>query len=140
MFPEAFSTPPTPRVNETNEKYEGWAVKAERLIFVNGESERLLFSDVRALTQSVNDTLSDDPWRGATVSAEESNATSTATQPIFVHDGWHCSDLYADNGQVDLNISDVQTKGIAKMKDWIKAWEPPSTRSVFSTACALLGK
>ncbi|KZT71695.1 hypothetical protein DAEQUDRAFT_723773 [Daedalea quercina L-15889] len=39
MFPEAFSSPPTPRVTETNAAYDGWFVKSNRLFFGNGESE-----------------------------------------------------------------------------------------------------
>lgn len=38
MFPEAFSEPPTPRVNETNRAYDGWFVQADRLFFANGQS------------------------------------------------------------------------------------------------------
>lgn len=68
----------------------------------------------------------DDPWRDVTVSAEGGNATSTPTQPIFLHDGWHCSDLYAENGRVDPTIADIQKQGIAKMKEWIEALKSPS--------------
>jgi len=107
MFPEAFSSPPTPRVNETNAAYQGWFVKADRLFFANGEK---------------------DPWRDATISADGTNFQSTSTQPIVMGDGYHCSDLDAANGEVDATIAAVQAQGLAVMKGWLETWEPPTRR------------
>lgn len=36
-FPEAFSKPPTPDTNATNDVYHGWNVKVDRLFVANGQ-------------------------------------------------------------------------------------------------------
>ncbi|KAH9839119.1 peptidase S28 [Rhodofomes roseus] len=107
MFPEAFSSPPTPRVNETNAAYQGWFVKSDRLFFANGER---------------------DPWRDVTISADGTDFKSTSTQPIVMGDGFHCSDMFAPNGEVDSTIAAVQAQGLATMKSWLETWEPPTRR------------
>lgn len=71
-----------------------------------------------------------DPWRDATVSADGTNFTSTAMQPIALGDGFHVSDLYAVNGEADPTIASVQAQGLAAMKDWLADWEAPQKRSV----------
>ncbi|PCH36001.1 peptidase S28 [Wolfiporia cocos MD-104 SS10] len=104
-FPQAFSTPPTPRVNETNKAYDGWFVQSDRLFFGNGER---------------------DPWRDATISADGTHFASTAQQPIAVGDGFHCSDLYTINAQVDPTIEAVQQEGLAAMAGWLEEWTAPA--------------
>jgi len=105
FFPEAFSSPPVPQVNVTNKDYDGWFVKSDRLFFANGQR---------------------DPWRDATISADNTSFPSTFQQPIAVGDGFHCSDLYTENAQVDATIAAVQTQGLAAMKIWLEGWVPPS--------------
>ncbi|KAH9839143.1 peptidase S28 [Rhodofomes roseus] len=107
MFPEAFSAPPTPSANETNQAYGGWFMQADRLFFANGEN---------------------DPWRGATVSADGTNFQSTDMQPIAVGDGFHCSDLIIANGEADSTVAAVQQQGLAAMKSWLEGWQAPSRR------------
>ncbi|KAF8969331.1 serine carboxypeptidase S28-domain-containing protein [Flammula alnicola] len=104
MFPAAFPVPPVPNTLATNTKYRGWNVRIQNLFFANG---------VR------------DPWRDATVSADGLNVQSTASQPIAVGDGFHCSDLGA-SAAIDPTIAAVQTKALASMKTWLAAWKPKS--------------
>ncbi|CCM01542.1 uncharacterized protein FIBRA_03598 [Fibroporia radiculosa] len=104
-FPEAFSSPPTPQVTWMNWEYEGWNVQSDRLFFGNGQR---------------------DPWRDATVSADNTSFPSTAWQEIEVGDGFHCSEMYTVNGQVDPTIAKVQEEGLAAMKGWLETWTPPS--------------
>ncbi|EGN95063.1 hypothetical protein SERLA73DRAFT_187354 [Serpula lacrymans var. lacrymans S7.3] len=106
MFPQAFSTPPTPTVEQTDTDYEGWNVEVDRLFFANGLR---------------------DPWREATVSADGLNKPSTDTQPIYEGDGFHCSDLITENGVVDDTIAKVQTAGLSYMKTWLSQWKAPTS-------------
>jgi|SRR5882762_8809321 len=63
-----------------------------------------------------------DPWRDATVSADNITVPSTASQPIFEGDGYHCSDLITVSGEVDPTIARVQAAGLASMKAWLLEW------------------
>ncbi|KJA16225.1 hypothetical protein HYPSUDRAFT_298283 [Hypholoma sublateritium FD-334 SS-4] len=112
MFPSAFPLPPIPNVLATNIKYHGWNVQINNLFFANG---------IR------------DPWKDATVSAETQNIQSTASQPIAVGDGFHCSDLITRAGLVDASIAAVQAKALASMKTWLSAWKPSSNGSPVKT-------
>ena len=75
-----------------------------------GSSSRLL------LTCTVNAT--GDPWREATVSADGLNKANTTTQPIYMSDGFHTSDLLTDNG-VDETVYAVQMAALKYMKMWL---------------------
>ncbi|KAG7443164.1 uncharacterized protein BT62DRAFT_935498 [Guyanagaster necrorhizus] len=109
MFPEAFPTSPTTiDVAKTNEAYEGWNVRTNRLFFANG---------IR------------DPWRDATVSAQTVNVPSTASQPIALGDGFHCSDLLTPNGVVDPTVAAVQNQALGTMHTWLQEWTPDRRRS-----------
>ncbi|PBK97921.1 hypothetical protein ARMGADRAFT_1076366 [Armillaria gallica] len=109
MFPEAFPTPAkTIDVAKTNEAYEGWDVKTNRLFFANG---------IR------------DPWREATVSAQTVDVPSTASQPIGLGDGFHCSDLSTANGVIDPTIAAVQSRALGSMHTWLQEWTPGRRRS-----------
>ncbi|KAH7908620.1 peptidase S28 [Hygrophoropsis aurantiaca] len=103
MFPQKFTTPPTPTVTQTDTMYEGWNVEVDRLFFANGLR---------------------DPWREATVSADGLNKANTTTQPIYEGDGFHCSDLLTENGIVDETIMTVQMAGLEYMKTWLAEWSP----------------
>jgi len=103
MFPSAFPQPPKVQIHRTNEKYHGWRVRENRLFFANG---------VR------------DPWRDATVSADGLYVQSTPEQPIWVSDGFHCSDLGTSSGLADTTVGAVQSAALAAMKNWLKDWKP----------------
>ncbi|KAG6835351.1 hypothetical protein H0H93_002272 [Arthromyces matolae] len=105
MFPGAFPTGADPQVNRTNDLYQGWNVRQDRLFFANGLR---------------------DPWRGATVSADGANVPSTDSQPIAVSDGFHCSDLATASGAVDATAREVQEKALQYMDIWLKSWQPSS--------------
>ncbi|TFY82708.1 hypothetical protein EWM64_g1304 [Hericium alpestre] len=103
MFPEAFSSPPVPDVGKTNNAYGGWNAQAERLFYATGQR---------------------DPWRDATVSADNHTVPSTSNQPISESDGFHCSDLLTRAGTVDSTVAKVQAAGLAAMKEWLAEWKP----------------
>ncbi|KAG6854358.1 hypothetical protein C0991_007863 [Blastosporella zonata] len=103
MFPEAFPTPPTPAIQRTNSVYKGWNVKLDRIFFANGQR---------------------DPWKDATVSATRHTVQSTAQQPIFIGDGFHCSDLKTASGQADPTIMAVQVAALGYFKTWLAEWKP----------------
>lgn len=108
FFPEAFSTPPTPQANATNAAYKGWDVQSDRLFFGNGLR---------------------DPWRDATVSADGQLIPSTPWQPIAVGDGFHCSEMYTANAEVDWTIAAVQAEGRTAMSAWLRGWKAPTQSS-----------
>ncbi|KAI6101248.1 peptidase S28 [Pisolithus sp. B1] len=103
MFPQKFSSPPQPAVAQVDEDYEGWGVEVDRLFFANGQR---------------------DPWREATVSSDFIYKASTDTQPIYVGDGFHCSDMITENGVVDATIANVQSAALGYMKTWLAGWTP----------------
>ncbi|KAG2085941.1 peptidase S28 [Suillus discolor] len=103
MFPEAFAYPPQPATAETNAMYAGWNVNVPRLFFANGLR---------------------DPWRGGTVSADGLNKPNTTSMPIYMSDGFHCSDLLTRNGMLDPTIAVVQEAGLGYMKEWLAEWTP----------------
>ncbi|KAG2357279.1 peptidase S28 [Suillus spraguei] len=103
MFPEAFASPPNTHTAKTNAMYAGWNVNVSRLFFANGLR---------------------DPWRGATVSADGLNKPNTTNMPIYESDGFHCSDMFIDNGAVDPTIAVVQAAALMYMKEWLAEWKP----------------
>lgn len=62
------------------------------------------------------------------MSADGTNFTSTALQPIALGDGFHCSDMTLANAEADETIAAIQTQGLAAMKDWLSGWEVPGAR------------
>ncbi|KAF8552214.1 hypothetical protein OG21DRAFT_1465999 [Imleria badia] len=98
MFPQKFSSPPSPAVAEANEMYAGWNVNVDRLFFANGRR---------------------DSWREASVSADGLNKANTTTQPIYVSDGFHISDLERVNGIADETVYAVQMAALEYMKMWL---------------------
>ncbi|KAK0233820.1 peptidase S28 [Armillaria fumosa] len=105
MFPDAFSVPPEPSVATTNSRYTGWGVQANRLFFANADR---------------------DPWRGATMSADGLGILGTLLQPIFVGNGFHCSDLRVANAEADISVAEVQTQALLSMSSWLGDWKPSS--------------
>ncbi|KII94856.1 hypothetical protein PLICRDRAFT_97795 [Plicaturopsis crispa FD-325 SS-3] len=104
MFPKAFDSAPAPNVNATNSVYHGWDVKVDRLFVANGKR---------------------DPWRDATLSAENRTIPSTSSQTIAVSDGFHCSDLSTKTGAIDATVLAVQKQALVKMKEWLATWSKP---------------
>lgn len=111
MFPEAFSEPPTPNATTTNSIYHGWNVQVDRLFFATGQR---------------------DPWRDATVSAQNRTVDSTSTQPVAMGDGFHCSDLATASGAADPTILAVQQAGLSNMKTWLATWKPSDANVSYS--------
>ncbi|KAF5313669.1 hypothetical protein D9611_010202 [Ephemerocybe angulata] len=97
-FDGAFTDTFESRVEATAKKYLGWGTKADRLFVVNGER---------------------DPWLEVTHSAEEARIASTSTTPIFLTDGYHCSDLTALN-TVSKSIADVYQSARTTFPAWMK--------------------
>jgi len=52
------------------------------------------------------------------------NVASTQDQPIYVGNGFHCSDLSVASGLADPTILAVQQAALASMKVWIADWKP----------------
>ncbi|KAG1839389.1 peptidase S28 [Suillus tomentosus] len=103
MFPEAFAYPPQPATAETNAMYAGWNVNVPRLFFANGLR---------------------DPWRGGTVSADGLNKPNTTSMPIYMSDGFHCSDMLSYDNGIDPTIAVVQEAALRYMKEWLAEWKP----------------
>ncbi|KAG6832185.1 hypothetical protein H0H92_004917 [Tricholoma furcatifolium] len=120
MFPDAFhSTPPSPAIQTTNEDYEGWNVNLDRIFFANGQR---------------------DPWKDATVSATRHTVKSTSQQPIYIGDGYHCSDLKAAAGKVDATVNAVQVAALGYFKTWLAEWKPnPSAYTAPNTVAVSAG-
>ncbi|THH05021.1 hypothetical protein EW146_g10013 [Bondarzewia mesenterica] len=103
MFPGAFNSPSVPKADQTNAAYGGWNATVDRLFSVNGQR---------------------DPWRDATVSAEDATTVSTVNQPVALGDGFHCSDLLTASAYYDATIARVQSQALASMKAWLEDWQP----------------
>ncbi|KAG6330296.1 hypothetical protein ID866_8793 [Astraeus odoratus] len=95
---ETFSSPPQPSTAEVDTTYSGWNVEVDRLFFANGQR---------------------DPWREVTVSSEFVSKASTDMQPIYVGDGFHCSDMVTKSGVDDATIAEVQSAALRYMKTWL---------------------
>ncbi|KAG9312786.1 serine carboxypeptidase S28-domain-containing protein [Chiua virens] len=98
MFPQKFSSLPSPSASDVNSAYHGKDVNVDRLYFANGYS---------------------DPWREATVSAESLHKPSTDQQPIYMSDGVHCTDMITENGIQDQTVFEVQMVALDYMKKWL---------------------
>ncbi|TFL05775.1 peptidase S28 [Pterulicium gracile] len=104
MFPDAFKTPPKPRISSTNNRYQGWKIKVNRLFSTNGAR---------------------DPWKDATLSAEGVKVQSTPSQPIILNNGFHCSDMQTVHGALDSSIAAVHRQALTSMHEWLSAYVPP---------------
>ncbi|KAG6820692.1 hypothetical protein H0H93_013211 [Arthromyces matolae] len=65
-----------------------------------------------------------DPWLEATVSATQHTVQSTPQQPIYISDGFHCSDLTTKAGLADPTIRAVQDAALGYFRDWLAQWKP----------------
>jgi hypothetical protein len=73
-----------------------------------------------------------DPWVEVTHSAAAARIASTATQPIFLTDGFHCSDLLADNA-VDQSINQVFQSAITTFPQWVAEFKPSDKATTTTT-------
>ncbi|KAG6860254.1 hypothetical protein C0995_013704 [Termitomyces sp. Mi166 len=124
MFPGAFPEDVNVQVNRTNELYKGWDVRLDRLFFANGMRKTILNTHDRNISIENVSFSTGDPWKDATVSAAGIDVPSTASQPIAVGDGFHCSDLLTMSGTVDATVRAVQTEALGFMKTWLASWKP----------------
>ncbi|KAF9266345.1 hypothetical protein L218DRAFT_922990 [Marasmius fiardii PR-910] len=106
MYPDVFtaSTEPNFAANtaRTNQKYAGWNVKADRLYFSNARR---------------------DTWKEGSVSAEAVNIASTDSQPIYLSEGFHASDLLARFAAVNPSVASAQQTGLAAIRRWMQEWK-----------------
>ena len=65
-----------------------------------------------------------DPWREATKATETMFFFSTPEEPLAISDGFHCSDLITQDGQVDSTVLAVQQQGLKSIGSWLAEWEP----------------
>uniref|UniRef100_D8Q3J1 Peptidase S28 n=1 Tax=Schizophyllum commune (strain H4-8 / FGSC 9210) TaxID=578458 RepID=D8Q3J1_SCHCM len=101
-FPENFPAYGLPRTNETNARYGGWSMQGERMIFVNGNN---------------------DTWREASMSAQQTDIpVSTASQPIFLENGFHASDVIA-RAAIEPTVAQTQNQILEIVGGWLADWE-----------------
>jgi len=129
MFPGVFTNSSVPNASLTNKKYKGWNVQVNRLFFANGVRE----CHPSELLNINNSCSQGDPWRDATLSADETLFISTPWQPIALGDGFHCSDLGVAAAVVDPTIAAVQSEALFWMKEWLKTWRPAAPRYTVSS-------
>ncbi|KAF9554962.1 hypothetical protein CPC08DRAFT_712435 [Agrocybe pediades] len=65
-----------------------------------------------------------DAWLESTLSATQQNIASTDSRPIYLTDGFHCSDLSMASRFFDDSVRDVQDKAFATMKAWVAEFKP----------------
>ena len=94
------------------------------------------FFNIVQLTLNGPNHYTGDPWREATVASDYHFRQSTENQPIFVSDGFHCSDLLTE-WTVDPTVADVAALGVAYLGRWQDEWRQAhphvSSASAFST-------
>ena len=78
--------------------------------------------------------FTEDPWREATVSSDFHSRLSTPSQPIFVGNGFHCSDLIVKSS-VDPTIEAVMDAAVVTFTTWISQW--PGSKITISTPDAV---
>ncbi|KAI0332896.1 peptidase S28 [Cubamyces sp. BRFM 1775] len=105
FFPEAFTSPPNSdlRTARTNERYGGWNVTIEHLIFANGRR---------------------DPWRDTTVAADGSTNLGSDLNPHLLGEGFHASDMSMLEGDADPSVRAVQLKALQYLSQWLSEWKP----------------
>ena len=56
------------------------------------------------------------------MSADGLEIPSTVSQPIFVSDGFHASDLIVDFGEADPSVGAVQQHALEIFSGWLSDW------------------
>ncbi|KAI0737246.1 peptidase S28 [Daedaleopsis nitida] len=94
----------SPNADGLNALYKGWNTTANRLIFANGQR---------------------DPWREATVAADNAVDPGLAMQPrLESSDGYHCSDLLMRESAASASVKKVQDDAVGKLAQWLLQWTP----------------
>lgn len=111
----------------TDTKCEGNQCKISRLECQSSEIIRrkrktfVVFLFLKTLSTESNSRRLEDPWREATLSSDFHTRVSTASQPIYVGNGFHCSDLIVKS-EVDPTIKTVIDAGVATLSNWLTEW------------------
>ncbi|KAG9002427.1 hypothetical protein FRB94_003946 [Tulasnella sp. JGI-2019a] len=87
----------------SNVKYKGWDVVSPNTFFVNGEF---------------------DPWRSASLSSSWGpSRLQVEKQNITVIPGArHCWDQSMLNAQLNVDVLNVQTRGLMQVRGWLEVW------------------
>ncbi|KAG8883709.1 hypothetical protein FRB97_006020 [Tulasnella sp. 331] len=105
MFPDANGNPGnfSPAVEQNNNLYGGWQLKADRLFVVNGQF---------------------DPWRSASLSSDWAPTfqNTTLQEVAVVEGGHHCWDWSLQGAKYDPSIKSVVDLGISNLKGWLGEW------------------
>ncbi|KAM5545184.1 hypothetical protein V8D89_001295 [Ganoderma adspersum] len=105
-FPGAFgsnATVASPDSAGINAAYGGWDTTVENIVFASGTR---------------------DPWKEATVAADESTNGGSDLQPHLLSDGFHCSDMLIGAGDASASVKTVQDTAVSYIATWISQWEP----------------
>ena len=65
-----------------------------------------------------------DPWREATVAADNTTNPGSDMQPHLLSDGFHCSDLLTGEGDASAKVKNVQETALQYLAEWIAEWTP----------------
>ena len=60
-----------------------------------------------------------DPWLEVTLSATEANTSSTDLRPIYLTDGFHCSDMTYVNAVVEPSLGEVWNQALTTFPRWV---------------------
>ena len=120
------------RIDATSQKLLGWNTTAERLFVVNGNRASPFPYFLDTLADTTLKRIIGDPWVEVTHSAAAARIASTATQPIFLTDGFHCSDLIVDNA-IDQSINQVFQSAITTFPQWVAEFKPSDTPTTTTT-------
>ncbi|RXW23935.1 hypothetical protein EST38_g1914 [Candolleomyces aberdarensis] len=86
------------RVDAALQQYKGWSTMADRVFIVNGRR---------------------DPWLEVTLSATEANISSTDLRPIYLTNGFHCSDMTYVNAIVEPSLGEVWNQALTTFPRWV---------------------
>ncbi|KAM5545186.1 hypothetical protein V8D89_001297 [Ganoderma adspersum] len=104
-FPSAFGSNAaiaSPNSTGINAVYEGWNTTVENIVFASGTR---------------------DPWKEATVAADECANWGSDSQPHLLSDGFHCSDMLIREGVASASVKSVQDTAVSYIAQWISQWK-----------------
>ena len=67
-----------------------------------------------------------DPWREATVAADDTTSLGSDLQPHLLGDGYHCSDMLISEGISSPAVLKVQNTVVEYLGKWLAEWKPSS--------------
>jgi len=88
---------------------------------VNGRREFIIFPNADAVELILS---SGDPWVESTFSAEAAQVPSRESRPIYLTDGFHCSDLLFANAALDPGVREVWRNALEIFPKWISEFTP----------------